>query len=80
MTICGACATSPGVPASTSVQISRSCEQLAANVDAPAVSIDTDPKLAVGEYAVALDHANGNLDATRTCQVRQRERLKAGRL
>ena len=61
------------------MQISRSCEQLAANVEAPVISIETDPRLAVGEYAVALDHANSNLDATRTCQVRQRERLKAGR-
>jgi len=37
------------------------------------------PKLAVGEYVVALDEANGNLDGTRECQRRQRERFARGR-
>lgn len=62
------------------MQISRECEHLAENVTEPIVTLETDPKLAVGEYAVALHAANGNLDATLTCQIRQRERLKAGRL
>ncbi|NUU41366.1 hypothetical protein [Tardiphaga robiniae] len=80
MTIFSGCASSGVTPASTSVQISRSCEQLAQTVDHPEPTIETDPRVTVGEYAVALDTANTNLDATRTCQVRQRERMKAGRL
>lgn len=79
LTILSGCAHSPAAPASTSVQISRSCEQLAQNVDAPDVSIEIDPKLAVGEYVVALDEANTNLTATRTCQANQRQRLAKGR-
>ncbi|WP_256468903.1 hypothetical protein [Bradyrhizobium sp. 76] len=43
------------------------------------VTLNTDPKLAVGEYKVALDEANGNLDATRDCQVSQRQRAAKGR-
>lgn len=61
------------------MQISRSCEQLAQNVAEPNVTVETDPKLAVGEYVVALDEANTNLTATRTCQANQRQRLAKGR-
>jgi hypothetical protein len=67
-----------GVPADTSFAIARDCENLAANVAAPELTVATDPKLAVGEFEVALDEANGNLTATRTCQANQRKRA-AGR-
>lgn len=64
-------------------QLSRACEQLAANVvdplEAGTVTVRTDPKLAVGEYRVALGEANDNLDATRTCQENQRKRVAKGR-
>jgi hypothetical protein len=52
---------------------------LAVEVDHPTVTAKTDPKLAVGEYVVALDEANGNIANTRTCQQRQRERFSRGR-
>jgi hypothetical protein len=65
-------------------QLSRDCEQLAANVadplDAGTVTVNSNPKRAVGEYRVALGEANGNLDATRTCQADQRRRLCKGRV
>lgn len=51
------------------------CENLARNVAAPTVTLATNPKYAVGQYAVALGSANNNLTATRTCQVNQRKRL-----
>ena len=61
------------------VQLSRECEHLAANVADPLddgrITERTDPKLAAGEYRVALGEANDNIDATRTCQAHQRERL-----
>lgn len=43
------------------------------------MTIRTDPKLAVGEYRVALGEANDNLDATRVCQQNQRKRVARGR-
>lgn len=63
-------------------QLSRDCEQLAANVADPVdidpVTVKSNPKLAVGEYRVALGQANDNIDATRTCQADQRHRLAKG--
>lgn len=56
--------------------MSRDCERLAANINDPAIGEATDPWRAIGEYAVALGEANANIDATRECQRRQRERLK----
>ncbi|WP_315742786.1 MULTISPECIES: hypothetical protein [unclassified Bradyrhizobium] len=56
--------------------MSRDCEQLARNVDDPAVTETSDPWRSIGEYAVALGEANNNIDATRECQRRQRERLR----
>jgi hypothetical protein len=47
------------------------------NVDDPQVGAD--PWYAVGEYAVALGEANGNIDAGRTCQEKQRKRLAKGK-
>ncbi|UFZ05492.1 hypothetical protein LQG66_04010 [Bradyrhizobium ontarionense] len=57
----------------------RDCEQLARNVDDPTVGETSDPWRAIGEYAVALGEANGNIDATRECQRRQRERFGKGK-
>jgi hypothetical protein len=59
--------------------IPRDCENLAQNVDDPAVTLATNPKLAVGEYKVALGQANDNITATRNCQANQRNRLAKGR-
>ncbi|MGW1423636.1 hypothetical protein ACWAT4_26345 [Bradyrhizobium manausense] len=55
--------------------MSRACEDLARNVDDPEVTEQTDPWQKVGEYAVALGEANANIDASRECQKRQRERF-----
>ncbi|WP_453966531.1 hypothetical protein [Bradyrhizobium elkanii] len=44
-------------------------------VDDGRVTPKTNPKIAVGEYRVALGEANGNITATRTCQANQRKRL-----
>lgn len=55
--------------------LSRACEDLDRNVDDPVVTEQSDPWQKVGEYAVALGEANGNIDASRECQKRQRERL-----
>lgn len=67
---------------SNGFQLSRECEHLAANVDDPIedgrITQQTDPKLAVGEYRVALGQANDNLTATRTCQQDQRARVAKG--
>jgi len=65
--------------AKPAIQLTRDCEQLARTVDDPEITADTDPKLAVGEYVVALGDANDNISATRECQRRQRERLLKGK-
>jgi hypothetical protein len=61
------------------VAVSRECERLAVNVNDPVVEEPVDPWHVIGEYAVALGEANGNIDATRECQVRQRKRLAKGK-
>ena len=66
---------SPPSRPNQSVALSRDCETLARNVDDPEVTESSDPWRSVGEYAVALGDANANIDATRECQKRQRERL-----
>ncbi len=82
--ILSGCASS-GAPSlgNNGFQLSRVCENLAANVEDPqdvgTVTVNTDPKLAVGEYKVALGAANDNIDATRQCQVNQRKRVAKGR-
>jgi hypothetical protein len=67
---------------SNGFQLSRNCERLAANVedpqDAGRLTLNTDPKLAVAEYKVALGEANDNIDATRECQANQRKRVAKG--
>ena len=71
--ILSGCATS-GAPSAgkQGYFISTACEDLARNVNEPTVTLATNPKLAVGEFKVALGEANGNLTATRTCQANQR--------
>lgn len=78
LTILPACAHF-AAPSSTAIAIPRNCEALAQNVGDPDINLQTDPKLAVGEYEVALDEANGNITATRTCQSNQRKRFARSR-
>lgn len=59
--------------------LSRACEDLDRNVDDPVVTEKIDPWEKIGEYAVALGEANANIDASRECQRRQRERLSKGK-
>ena len=66
-------------PDKPAVQIGRDCENLARNVPDPHITERTDPRLGTGEFAGALDEANGNLTATRQCQAHQRERLAKGK-
>lgn len=66
-------------PPKQSVALSRACEDLAQNVDDPVVTEHSDPWQKTGEYAAALGDANANIDATRECQRRQRERLNKGK-
>lgn len=66
-------------PPKQSVALSRACEDLARNVDDPIVTEKSDPWQKTGEYAGALGEANANIDATRECQRRQRERLNKGK-
>lgn len=76
------CASSSGGPPPASangVYVPRDCESLARNVDDPVVGPRSDPWRVIGEYAVALGEANGNIDATRQCQAGQRERLGMGK-
>jgi hypothetical protein len=61
------------------VMLPRDCENLARNVDDPKVSPRSDPWRVIGQYAVALGEANGNIDATRECQGGQRERMSKGK-
>lgn len=78
MTLAGCASSSAVAPGTPSMRLSRECESLAREADHPQITARTHPKLAVGEYAVALNAANGNLDATRECQRLQRERLAKG--
>jgi hypothetical protein len=77
------CVTSSGDPpppaGRNGVQIPRDCENLARNVDDPQLGAKPDPWRVIGQYAVALGEANGNIDATRECQAGQRERLAKGK-
>ena len=69
----------PRAPTNHSVTLSHECERLAVNVDDPVVEEPVDPWRSIGEYAVALGEANGNIDATRECQGQQRKRLAKGK-
>lgn len=73
-----ACSGFQGKPASVSVQIPRDCEDLAQRVPPPGVKVGVSAKAALAQHRGALVRANGNLEATRECQVNQRERFAAG--
>lgn len=68
-----ACADATKPPPKPSVQIPRDCEELAQPVDGPAWSKGANAKALLADTTVALEEANGNLEATRTCQQGQRE-------
>jgi hypothetical protein len=61
------------------VAVARECERLAQTVNDPVIADKPDPWRTIGEYAVALGEVNSNIDATRECQRRQRERLSRGK-
>lgn len=69
----------PSPPPDFSVQIPEDCEKLAEKVKRPKVGAKTNPVLGTGEYAVAFEKANGRLDATHSCQEKQRKRLAGER-
>lgn len=75
MGMCAACTTLPGSPTHIGVQIPRDCELLAKPVPYPAVTAGMSAKVAVARHRAALGQANGNLVATRDCQIAQRERF-----
>lgn len=65
-------------PDNTSVQIPRDCERLAEHGELPDVTKGQSAKVALGQHRSALIGAYGSLDATRECQVNQRERFSKG--
>ena len=67
-----------GSPSQTDYHLSRDCEDLAKRVEPP-VTKGLLPAVALPRMAGALGKANNNLDATRECQVDQRERLAGDR-
>lgn len=78
MLICGfaaACASSPRSVSPQGIQIPRDCEQLAKRVNEPAWRTGDSAKMLLGRTTSSLIQANGNLDATRTCQARQRQQF-----
>lgn len=78
MLILTACAHSPGVPESVSVQIPRDCEKLAQTVPLPALAKGQNAKSSLAQHRASLIKADNNLDATRECQANQRERFAKG--
>lgn len=68
-----------GPPVKGGITVGRDCERLAAEVPAPGISEGGDVFVSIAEHRVALGQANGNLRATRTCQINQRKRLSGGR-
>jgi hypothetical protein len=77
MPILQGCAQS-GALKSLSVHISRDCENLAQPVPLVALEKGVNAKRVLAEERAAHSKANDNLDATRGCQARQRERLVRG--
>jgi hypothetical protein len=61
------------------VQISRDCEDLAQEVPYPPVYLKQSAKASEARHRAALKAANGNLSATRECQVKQRLRFAGER-
>ncbi|CAM5400683.1 hypothetical protein AFEL58S_02030 [Afipia felis] len=78
MTMLAACTGLPDSPTRASLQIPRDCENLAEPVPYPPVSKGQNAKASVARHRAALGQANGRLEATRDCQVAQRERFANG--
>lgn len=72
------CAHSVDAPSSATVGIPRDCEDLAEPVDLPDLKKGQSAKSWLAQHRAALVNADNNLDATRTCQARQRERFAKG--
>lgn len=75
MTTLSACSTLHGSPSNIAVGIPRDCERLAQRVPFPANAKGDGAKLQLAKHRGALGRANNNLDATRECQVNQRQRF-----
>lgn len=76
MLICvflASCAGGPRPSPDPGVQISRTCEELAADVEGPEWHRGDNSKALLADTTVALEEARGNLAATRFCQGNQRE-------
>lgn len=76
--ICGfatACASAPKDLSPVGTQIPRDCEELAKQVTEPSWRKGDNPKVLLGRTTVALIQANDNLDATKSCQAKQREQF-----
>lgn len=71
------CAHSVDAPSSATGSIPRDCEDLA-EVDLPDLKKGQSAKSSLAQHRAALVNADNNLDATRTCQARQRERFAKG--
>lgn len=72
----GCATTSPMSGADLSrVSIPGHCEGLAERVSGPPWRKGANAKVLLAQTTVALDTANGRLDATRRCQASQRELL-----
>jgi hypothetical protein len=76
MLICAsvaACAQTAADSDKRGIQIPRDCEELAQPVPEPDWRKGQNAKVLLGRTTGALIQANENLDATRTCQAKQRE-------
>lgn len=73
--MCGGCVTLQSSPSAPAIQIPRDCEELAREVPYPPIAKGQSAKASVARHLAALDEANTNLRATRTCQEQQRQRL-----
>lgn len=78
MVTLAACSHSADAPSNASVSIPRDCEDLAEQVPLPDIKKGESAKAALAQHRAALVNADNNLDATRTCQTRQRERFAKG--
>jgi hypothetical protein len=72
-TLAAGCGTVPQIEPKPKVQIPRTCEELAKDVDGPDWHVGDNAKALLADTTVALEEAKGNLKATRECQAHQRE-------
>lgn len=76
---CAGCVTSGNAPAPVARTIPPTCEELAARVPLPSVNKGDDMRALAARHRAGLVKANKNLDATRTCQARQRAAFGAAK-